>query len=100
MKELSSNILLVGSLATAISAVITLSVCLIKAYNKQHEQRLEMKQHIQAQDSAIEGLKDENCLICFALSACLDGLEQLGANHTVPKARDKLDKYINQQAHK
>lgn len=59
-----------------------------------------MKQHIQDQDSAIESLKDENCLICFALSACLDGLEQLGANHTVPKARDKLDKYINQQAHK
>lgn len=59
-----------------------------------------MKQHIQTQDNAIERLKDENCLICFALSACLDGLEQLGANHTVPKAKDKLDKYINQQAHK
>ena len=38
------------------------------------------------QDTDIKQLKEENTLICYALSACLDGLEQLGANHTVPKA--------------
>lgn len=48
----------------------------------------------------ISRIKEENCLICFALSACLDGLTQLGANHTVPIAKEKLDKYLNQQAHK
>ena len=48
----------------------------------------------------ITRIKEENCLICFALSACLDRLTQLGANHTVPVAKDKLDKYLNQQAHK
>lgn len=47
----------------------------------------------------IKHLKKENTLICFALSACLDGLIQLGANHTVPVAKDKLDKYLNQSAH-
>ena len=52
-------------------------------------------------DSAVvvHKLKEENCLVCFALSACLDGLQQLGANHTVPIAKEKLDKYLNQQAH-
>lgn len=52
------------------------------------------------QDEDIKHIKEENTLIVFALSACLDGLQQLGANHTVPIAKDKLDKYINQQAHK
>ena len=52
------------------------------------------------QDRDIAKIKEENTLICFALSACLDGLQQLGANHTVPVAKDKLDKYLNQQAHK
>lgn len=52
------------------------------------------------QDESIKRMKEENALICYALSACLDGLEQLGANHTVPKAREKLDKYLNVQAHK
>lgn len=52
------------------------------------------------QDKDIAHIKEEDTLIVFALSACLDGLQQLGANHTVPIAKDKLDKYINQQAHK
>ncbi len=29
----------------------------------------------------------------------VDGLGQLGANHTVPVAKNKLDKHINKQAH-
>lgn len=52
------------------------------------------------QDKDIAHIKEEDTLIVFALSACLDGLQQLGANHTVPIAKDKLDKYINQRAHK
>ena len=53
-----------------------------------------------AQTNEIARMKEENTLICYALSACLDGLQQLGANHTVPLAKDKLDKYLNNQAHK
>jgi hypothetical protein len=52
------------------------------------------------QDADIARIKAENCLICYGLSACLDGLMQLGANHSVPDAKEKLDKYLNQQAHK
>ena len=52
------------------------------------------------QDKDIAHIKEEDTLIVFALSACLDGLQQLGANHTGPIAKDKLDKYINQRAHK
>ena len=57
-----------------------------------------LKQEKQGKD--IAHIKEEDTLIVFALSACLDGLQQLGANHTVPIAKDKLDKYINQRAHK
>lgn len=57
-----------------------------------------LKQEKQNKD--IAHIKEEDTLIVFALSACLDGLQQLGANHTVPIAKDKLDKYINQRAHK
>ena len=52
------------------------------------------------QDEDIAKMKEENCLICYGLEACLDGLEQLGANHSVPVAKDKLNKSLNQQAHK
>lgn len=47
----------------------------------------------------IKAIKKENVLVCYSLMACLDGLEQLGANHTVPIAKEKLSKYLNQAAH-
>lgn len=50
-------------------------------------------------DSDVGRMKEENTLIVFALCACLDGLEQLGANHTVSLAKEKLDKYVNKMAH-
>ena len=46
-------------------------------------------------EKAAAAERKELTLIVYALSACLDGLGQLGANHTVPVAKDKLDKYIN-----
>lgn len=57
-----------------------------------------LKQNKQNDD--IKSIKEENTLICYALQACLDGLEQLGANHTVPKAKEKLEKHLNISAHK
>lgn len=52
------------------------------------------------QDTDIREIKEEQAVICFALSACLDGLMQLGANHSVPIAKEKLDKHLNKEAHK
>lgn len=52
------------------------------------------------QDEDIKAMKEENTLICYALQACLDGLEQLGANHTVPVAKEKLEKHLNVSAHR
>ena len=82
-------ILTAASLITALSIILGLIFKVYKWCQKQEQQEKEIKQ-----------IKEEDTLICYALSACLDGLMQLGANHTVPDAKDKLDKYLNQQAHK
>ncbi len=84
-----SYIITGASLLTALGVVFGLIFKAHKWYLKQEKQ-----------DEEIKRIKEEDTLICFALSACLDGLQQLGANHTVPVAKDKLDKYLNQQAHK
>lgn len=52
------------------------------------------------QDSDIQNIKKENMMIVSALSACLDGLTQLGANHSVTAEKEKLDRYILEQAHR
>ena len=52
------------------------------------------------QGEKIKEVKEEQRVICIAVSACLDGLIQLGANHEVPKAKQTLDDYIRSQAHR
>ncbi len=78
-----------ASVISALTVAAGLAVSIVKWYLGQKKQAVE-----------IVRIKEENTLICFALSACLDGLGQLGANHTVTTAKDKLDKYLNQQAHR
>ena len=82
-------IIFVASFVSAVSVIMGLVFSIYRWYLKQN-----------SQDDDILRIKEENTLICFALAACLDGLEQLGANHTVARAKEKLDKYLNQQAHK
>lgn len=82
------TVITAGAVLSAFAAILGVIVKIHTWIIKQDEQ-----------SAQIHKLKEENCLICYALSACLDGLGQLGANHTVPVAKEKLDKYLNQQAH-
>lgn len=84
----AQTIITAGAVLGAITAIVGIFLRIHKWYLKQEEQSKE-----------IAHLKKENTLICYALAACLDGLQQLGANHTVPLAKEKLDKYLNETAH-
>lgn len=85
----ADTIITAAAIITALGVIFGVVFSVYRWYLKQEKQ-----------DKDIARIKEEDTLIVFALSACLDGLQQLGANHTVPIAKDKLDKYINQQAHK
>lgn len=84
----ADTIITLAALISAVGAILGALFAVYRWYLKQEKQ-----------DKEISRMKEENTLIVFALSACLDGLIQLGANHTVPIAKDKLDKYINKRAH-
>lgn len=84
------------------AAVLAAAVAIMGYYNKVHD----WIKHQEEQDKRMDEIeraaaveRKELTLIVYALSACLDGLGQLGANHTVSTAKEKLDKYINKQAH-
>lgn len=51
------------------------------------------------QDKDIKALKHEQWLLTEGILACLDGLEQLGCNHTVPATKTKISDHINKRAH-
>lgn len=79
------------TIGSVISALLVIFGLLFKAYKWYLEQ--------QKQSEEINHIKKENALICYGLLACLDGLEQLGCNHSVPVAKEKIQKHLNEQAH-
>lgn len=47
----------------------------------------------------IDNIKKEQKMCFKALNACLDGLEQLGCNHTVTSTKKELEEWLITQAH-
>ncbi len=82
-------IITVGAVLGVISSIFALVFSIYRRYLKQNKQAEEIKR-----------IKDEQTLIFYALLACLDGLQQLGANHTVPEMKGKLEEHLNVNAHK
>lgn len=93
------TIITAGAVISAIALILGFLFKGHKWFLKQENQDDKIDKLAEHHDADVQRIKEENCLICYALSACLDGLIQLGCNHTVPDAKTKLDKYLNQQAH-
>ncbi len=84
------------------AAVAAAVLALFGYYNKIHDwirHQEEQDKRMDRIERDAQSVQKELALIVYGLSACLDGLSQLGANHTVPDAKDRLDKHINKQAH-
>ena len=103
-------VIFIKTLAIVISSCITIIGVpkAISSYIKKKKQQIIEKaakekaarDREDRQDADIAQIKDEFCLVMYGLSACLDGLLQQGCNHSVPEVKDKIDKYLNQRAHK
>lgn len=83
------GVMTAAALLTACGGILTVVFRLVRWMDRQKQQ-----------DKEIQEIRDEQCVICYALLACLDGLKQLGANGNVTKAHESLDKHINKAAHK
>ena len=79
-----------------LAAIVGAAVALINYTNRTF---LWLHKSSQQQED-LKAVKEEQRIMSIALSACLDGLMQLGANHEVPKAKKELDDYIRSQAHR
>lgn len=84
----ASTIIAAASVLGALIAIFSALFAVYRWYLRQ-----------QQQDHEIKAMKEEQCLLTYGILACLDGLEQLGCNHTVPETRSKIEKHINKRAH-
>lgn len=78
-----------------ISAVLAAIIAIAKYFGKAHKWLIKQDE----QSKEIAHLKKESNILCECMAACLDGLSQLGANHTVPEAKKKMEDYLRDMAH-
>lgn len=86
-------------LITIISALVALIGWLIGFTAKQTKKQAKRDIKCDTHEGDIKDLKDEQCLLCYGMLGCLDGLKQLGANGRVTETKNRLEKHLNQQAH-
>lgn len=96
----AQTLITIAGVLSAVGIIGGVIFKIFKWYLKQNKQDDEISKLRALHIEDLNCVKEENTLICFALLACLDGLQQLGANHSVPVAKEKLEKHLNKQAHK
>ena len=52
------------------------------------------------QDADIKALKEEMCLLTYGVLSCLKGLKEKGCNGQVTEAIGKIEKHMNEEAHR
>ncbi len=85
----SNTIISIAAIITAITTILGALFAIYKWYLKQEKQ-----------DKDIKAIKDEQCLLTYGVLACLKGLSEQGCNGPVTEAINKIEKYVNVEAHK
>jgi len=105
-----NTLIILGSVVTAILTIGGVAVAIIKwvlnqnkqsddivALKKKHDEDMAATKEQEKAD--VQAIKDELCVLSYAMLAALDGLKQLHCNGEVTKAHDRLEKHLNQTAH-
>lgn len=94
------SVIVAGSVLSAILLIGGVALKITSWFMKQEKNKKDIAELERVHKADMARVKEENRLLCTGLSACLDGLMQLGANSVVPNAKKELDDYLNSQAHK
>jgi hypothetical protein len=105
-----STIITIGSVLVALVTIYQTAGKIHTWVERQNEQDVRCKQVQEEQNKKIETIQEEmreeirriqeeQCLLVYAVLACLKGLKQQGCNGDVTVAIQDIEKHINKQAH-
>ena len=94
------TIIMASSLAGALVALVTYFSKIVRWVDRQKKQDEDIKSLRKHHEEDMAIIKEENTLLVFGVLACLKGLREQGCNGPVTETIDKIEKYLNQKAHK
>lgn len=90
------NILINAQTIISAAAVVAAIGALIAVYNKGYDFVKRQKK----QDKDIAAIRSEQQLLTYGVLACLKGLKEQGCNGPVTAAIEKIEKHLNEEAHR
>lgn len=97
--EVVDLIIKIATLIGAVGAIVGAVVAVVVWFQKQNKQTADIAELRNQHSEDIKTIRDELCVISYAMLAALDGLKQQGCNGAVTRAHSKLEKHLNKQAH-
>lgn len=94
------TIIMASSIAGALIALVTYFSKIVRWVDRQKKQDEDIKSLRKHHEEDMTIIKEENTLLVFGILACLKGLREQGCNGPVTETIDKIEKYLNQKAHK
>jgi hypothetical protein len=85
---------------SAIAGIVAFFAKGVRWVDRQKKQDEEIKALRKTHTTDICCLKQEQTLVIYGLLACLKGLKEQGCNGPVTEAINKIEKHLNQNAHK
>lgn len=94
-----NTIIVAGAVVTALLTIGGIALAIIKWVFAQNKQTDDLASLRVLHEQDIQSIRDELCMLSYAMLAALDGLKQLNCNGAVTKAHNDLEKHLNKQAH-
>lgn len=83
---------------TVITAAAVLGA--IAALLKYISKGIKLIEKQEEQDTAISDIQEEQAILTYGILACLKGLKEQGVDGAVTEAINKIEKHLNEKAHK
>ena len=95
----ADTIIKAGAVIGAVLSILAIVKIVVSWIGKREATSNELEQLKSTHNTDIGSMREELCVLSYAMLAALDGLKQLHCNGEVTIAHDKLSKHLNKQAH-
>ena len=94
------TIITAAAVVSALTVIITLFVKVVRFIDRQKKQDTELTDLRSLHNADMASMKKEQTLLVYGILACLKGLKEQGCNGPVTEAINKIEKHLNENAHK
>lgn len=96
----AQTIITAGAVLGGAGTILAFVIKGVRWFDRQKKQDTDLVAIKKKHEEDIKSIQKEQTLIVYGLLACLKGLQEKGCNGPVTEAIDKLEKYLNIEAHK